>query len=67
MIFDFENWEKPSPEEMARFFDRKSKPNGAPTDSIPVYCKHLSPLDVYKYRFARFGAPNGFQTFIKNA
>lgn len=64
MIFEPENWEKPSPREMLDFMDRP-KATEKPTGSMLVFRKHLSPLSVYKYLVARFGQPYGFQTMAK--
>lgn len=65
MIFEPEHWEKPTPKEMLTYLDRLKATKGKPAGSFLVFRKHLSPLDVYKYLFARFGQPYGFQTFAK--
>lgn len=50
---------------MIAYAKPQDAPNGKRTGSILVFRKYLSPLHVYKYLFARFGPPYGFQTFAK--
>jgi hypothetical protein len=44
----------------------KRKPSPSPKrSSMLVVRRHLSPVDLYCYLKARFGNPNGFQTFLR--
>ncbi|WP_037314913.1 hypothetical protein [Ruegeria halocynthiae] len=66
MIYEIERWEKPTPDEMKSFVHRKKAKKGKLRESCLVFRKHLSPLTVYKYLFARFGPPYGIQTLTKS-
>lgn len=65
LIFEPENWEVPDKDQWLGFFNHDKDQLHRNHGSWLVFRKHLSPLVVYKYLVARFGPPNGFQTFIK--
>jgi hypothetical protein len=67
---DVEAWRIPSKEEMRAYIDSlKARPDRTKQTksrqprSILAVRQNLSPLDLYCYLNARFGNPNGFQTF----
>ena len=69
---DLTSWRLPTREELRNYFDdlkpnrKKRSKQHSPNRCILVVRTYLNTLDVYCYLKARFGAPNGFQTFIKN-
>lgn len=65
MIFEPENWKAPNKDQLLAFVDGGKDNSHLGKGSWLVFRRHLSPLAVYKYLVARFGPPNGFQTFIK--
>lgn len=75
--FDPETWRAFTREEMLEYLGRVKKKASKmkegikentrePRTPIMIFQQLLSPLDVYCYLKARFGDPNGFQTFLKN-
>jgi hypothetical protein len=66
---DVESWRIFSKEEMRVWLDEMTERNGPrkkgkPRGGLLAVRYKLSPVDVYCYLKARFGDPNGFQTFL---
>jgi len=69
--FDPETWRPFSKEEMLAYLDRmtgkkgkRARHNKGERKSSLVLRRAVSPFDAYTYLHARFGPPNGFQTFV---
>jgi hypothetical protein len=60
---DVEAWRIPTKEEMRAYIDSLNKHRNP---SVLAIRETLSPFDVYCYLKARFGKPNGFQTFLRS-
>jgi hypothetical protein len=62
-------WRLATPQEISDFLDsrdpRQKRRRGGRSSTLAVR-EHLSPADIYCYLKARFGEPNGFQTFLRN-
>ena len=56
--------EKPDSGDVRRGIPRKNK-KSANLDQILVVQERISPFDIYCYLHARFGEPNGMQTFLR--
>lgn len=65
MIFTPDQWEKPTSKEMLDFIEGRKGSGEASAGGALVFRRHLSPLAVYKYLYACFGPPYGFQTRVK--
>jgi len=66
---DVPSWRIPTRQELREHFDgvlARAKDAGPRTrPSVLAVRRSLSPVDVYCYLKARFGDPNGFQTFLR--
>ena len=68
---DVEAWRLPTKDEMLATIDshieryKNKHTKSRPRNSILAVRQHLSPVDMYCYLKARFGTPNGFQTFLR--
>lgn len=69
---DVTSWRKYTKDEMLQYVDnlrsratQKEKKKAAKKSTSLVVRTHISPLDMYCYLKARFGEPNGFQTFLR--
>jgi hypothetical protein len=59
-----EAWRLPTKAEMQAYIESlRNRKERKP--SVLAVRQHLSPLDMYCYLKARFGKPNGFQTFLR--
>lgn len=70
-FLDVENWRISSKAEVLNFLKSKSPPNQSGrikknTGSALIFRTHLRPVDIYSYLKARFGAPNGVQTYLRS-
>jgi hypothetical protein len=68
---DVEAWRLPTKEEMLAIIDshieryKHRRTKSRTRSSILAVRQYLSPVDMYCYLKARFGRPNGFQTFLR--
>lgn len=66
MFFDPSKWRKPTNTELVHYLDFLNEESSTrKRGSIFGFRSQLSPLFCYKYFYARFGPPNGPQTFFK--
>jgi hypothetical protein len=61
---DVLGWRAPTNQQILEWMEARGKPE-TPKPSLLAFRTHLVPADVYCYLKARFGEPNGFQTFIR--